>query len=116
MTRRASFPDFVTARRRVPATNTARNNQTFTDVDQENVPARIDTAAETEDIVERNRATETLQVITPAVWMGQSMALAAIDALVIGGHVYELIGNADLSSDHAGRSQNVTITCRRIVG
>ncbi len=116
MTRRASFPDLVTVRRRVPGTADARNNQTFTDEDTANVPARVDTSGETEDIIDRDRATETLEVILPATWIGDSMALTAIDALVIDGNVYELIGNGDVGTDHAGRAQNVTITCRRILG
>jgi hypothetical protein len=116
MTRRTSFPDLVTVRRRVPGAPDGRNNETFTDADTPLVPARIDTAAETEDIVDRDRATETLEVILPAFWIGESMALTAGDALVIADKVYELIGAADVGNDHAGRPQNVTIVCRRIVG
>lgn len=116
MTRRASFPDFVTVRRRVPGENDGRNNQTFTDEDTPNVPARRDPVEETEDIFDRDRATETRQYVLPAFWIGDSMELKAIDALVLNGLVFELIGAAELNTDHAGRPQNVTVICRRIVG
>lgn len=116
MTRRAAFPHSVTVRRRVAGATDDRNNQSFTDADTPAVPARIDSTVETEDIVDRDRASDTREVVLPAVWLGASMNLEAKDALVIDGHVYELLGNAELNTDHAGRPQNVTITCRRIIG
>lgn len=116
MTRRTSFPTTVTVRRRVPGANDSRNNQTLTDVDTPDVPARVDPADESEDIVDRDRDTRTRHLVLPAVWLGNTMMLEAKDAVVIDGDVYELIGAAELNTDHAGRAQNVSIVCRRIVG
>lgn len=116
MTRRTSFPNLITLRTRIPGANDGRNNQTLTDVDTPEIPARIDTNIETEDIVDRDRATETFQIVIPAIWMGVALAPRAIDAIVIDGLVYELIGNGDICQDHAGRAQNITLVVRRIVG
>ena len=117
MTRVGAMPHRIELVPRSITERDDRNNEAVVDLEHlTGIPARVDIIKETEDTDDRDAQTERITAVIPVHWRGVELGRQAYEALVFNGRTYELTGETDLRSDHAGRRDHLELAAKRVVG
>lgn len=117
MKRRGAFPHTITVNHKGVTGTDSRNNEirgTTSTVDD--LPASVHPLQDTEDIEDRERSTRLYEIEALPYWHGANVAIAAEDTITWNGLTLELLGDAQVETDHLGRLDHLKFDARKIVG
>lgn len=121
MKRRGVFPHTITVEHRTVTGTDDRNNDVRTVTSTvDGLPANVHPSSAVglsqEDTENRERDTSLLEIEALPYWHGANVEIPAEDTIIWEGRTYEVLGAADIETDHLGRRDHLHFTARRIVG